>query len=79
MGSRADQHYRKEVVKKYKGKGGYSAEGLEQRVTYIIRIMFMNNRVKKIDSNNKFILMKHSFFYRYNLHNYLNSFWRLFC
>ena len=30
----------KEVVKKYKGKGGYSAEGLEQRVTYIIRIMF---------------------------------------
>ena len=27
-------------VKKYKGKGGYSAEGLEQRVTYIIRNMF---------------------------------------
>ena len=32
----------------YKGKGGYSAEGLEQRVTYIIRNMFMNYRVKKI-------------------------------
>ena len=35
-------------MKKYKGKGGYSAEGLEQRVTYIIRNMFMNYRVKKI-------------------------------
>ena len=31
----------KEVVKKYKGKGGYSAEGLEQRVTYYIKIMFI--------------------------------------
>ena len=37
----------KEVVKTYKGKGGYSADGLEQRVTYIIRIRFMNYRVKK--------------------------------
>ena len=42
-----NQEKGKEVVKKYKGKGGYSAEGLEQRVTYIIRIMFMNYRVKK--------------------------------
>ena len=38
----------KKVMKKYKGKGRYSEEGLEQRVTYIIRIMFMNYRVKKI-------------------------------
>ena len=51
-----------EVVRKYKGKGGYSAEGLEQRLTYVIKIMFMNYRVK--DPNN--------FFYRYNLHNYIN-------
>ena len=36
------------VMMKY--KGGYSAEGLEQRVIYIIRIMFMNYRVKKIIS-----------------------------
>ena len=43
-----NQEKGKEVVKKYKGKGGYSAEGLEQRVTYIIRNMFMNYRVKKI-------------------------------
>ena len=43
-----NQEKGKEVVRKYKGKGGYSAEGLEQRVTYIIRIMFMNYRVKKI-------------------------------
>ena len=43
-----NQEKGKEVVKKYKGKGGYSAEGLEQMVTYIIRIMFMNYRVKKI-------------------------------
>ena len=33
----------KKVVRKYKG-------GLEQRVIYIIRIMFMNYRVKKIIS-----------------------------
>jgi len=26
---------------KFKGKGEYSAEGLEQRVTYVIKIMFM--------------------------------------
>ena len=51
----------KEVVKKYKGKGGYSAEGLEQWVTFIIRIMFMNHRVKKIVKT-KFIHMKHIFF-----------------
>ena len=38
-------------MKKYKGKGGYSAGGLEQRVTYIIRNMFMNYRVKKIASS----------------------------
>ena len=43
-----NQEKGKEVVKKYKGKGGYSAEGLEQRVTYIIRNIFMNYRVKKI-------------------------------
>ena len=43
-----NQELGKEGVKKYKGKGGYSAEGLEQRVTYIIRNMFMNYRVKKI-------------------------------
>ena len=49
----------KEVVRKYKGKGGYSAEGLEQRVTYIIRIMFTNYRVKKIVKT-KLIHMKHS-------------------
>ena len=69
-----NQELVKEGVKKYKGKGGYSAEGLEQRVTYIIRNMFMNYRVKKI-AKIKFIHMKNSyFFYRYNLHNYLNSF-----
>ena len=34
----------KEVVKKYKGNGGYSAEGLKQRVTYVTKIMFMNYR-----------------------------------
>ena len=38
------------------GKGG-----LEQMVTYIIRIMFINYRVKKI-VRTKFIHMKHSFF-----------------
>ena len=38
----------KEVVKKYKGKEGYSVEGLEQRVTYVFKIMFLNYRVKKI-------------------------------
>ena len=32
---RINQEKCKEVVKKYKGKGGYSAERLEQRVTYI--------------------------------------------
>ena len=32
----------KEVVKKYKGKEGYSVEGFEQRVTYVFKIMFMN-------------------------------------
>ena len=56
-----NQEKGKEVVNKYKGKGGYSAEGLEQRETYIIRIMFMNYRVKKI-AKTKFIHMKHSFF-----------------
>ena len=43
-----NQEKGKEVVKKYKGNGGYSTEGLEQRVTYIIRIMFMNYRVLKL-------------------------------
>ena len=33
-----NQEKGKEVVKKYKGKGGYSAEGLEQRVTYNIEL-----------------------------------------
>ena len=58
-----NQEKGKEVVKKYKGKGGYSAEGLEQRVTYIIRIMFMNYRVKKV-AKTKFISMKYSFFWQ---------------
>ena len=49
-------------MKKYKGKGGYSAEGLEQRVAYIIRNMFMNYRVKKI-AKIKFIHMKNSYFF----------------
>ena len=56
-----NQRKGKEVVKKYKRKGGYSAQGLEQRVTYIIRNMFMNYRVKKIIKT-KFIHMIHSFF-----------------
>ena len=43
------------------GKGGYSAEGLEQRVTYVIKIIFMNYRVKKIIKT-KFIHMIHSYF-----------------
>ena len=38
--------------------------------------MFMNHRVKKIVKT-KFIHIKHIFFYRYNLHNYLNSSWRI--
>ena len=67
----------KEVVKKYKGKEGYSVEGLEQRVTYVFKIMFLNYRVKKIVKT-KFIHMIHSFIYRYNLHNYLNRSCRLF-
>ena len=60
-----NQEKGKEVVKKHIGKGeysaeGYSAEGFEQRVTYIIRIMFMNYRLKKIVKT-KFIHMKHIF------------------
>ena len=51
----------KEVVRKYKGKGGYSAEGLEHRVTYAYKIMFMNYRVKK-RVKTKFIQFIHSFF-----------------
>ena len=47
---------------KYKGKGGYSAEGLEQRVTYIIKNMFMNYRVKKI-AKTKLIHMKNRYFF----------------
>ena len=53
-------------MKKYKGKGGYSAEGYEQRVTYIIRIMFMNYRGNKI-AKTKFNHMKHSFFLQIKL------------
>ena len=37
-----NQEKGKEVVNKYKGKGGYSEKRLEHRVTYNIRIMFMN-------------------------------------
>jgi len=62
----------KDEVREYKGK-----EGLEQRVTYVIKIMFMNYRVKKIVKT-KFIQITHSFFYRYDLHDYLNRSWRLF-
>ena len=54
-----NQEKGKEVVKKV-GKGGYSLEGLEQRVTYIIRNMFMNYRVKKIIKT-KFIHIIHIF------------------
>ena len=43
-----NQEKGKEELREYKGKGGYSAKGLEQRVTYVIKIMFMNYRVKKI-------------------------------
>ena len=50
-----NQEKGKEVVKKYKVK-----VGLEQRLSYIIRIMFINYRVKKI-LKIKFIHMKHSF------------------
>ena len=49
-------------MRKYKGKGGYSAEGLKQRVTYLIRIMFMNYGVKKIVKT-KFIHKKDSYFF----------------
>ena len=41
-----NQEKGKEEVREHKGKGGYSAEGLEQKVTQVIRIMFINNRVK---------------------------------
>ena len=37
-----NQEKGKEVVNKYKGKGGYSEKRLEHRVIYNIRIMFMN-------------------------------------
>ena len=46
----------KDEVREYKGK-----EGLEQRVTYVIKIMFMNYRVKKIVKT-KFIQITHSYF-----------------
>jgi len=49
-------------LKMYKGKGGYSAGWLKQRVTYNIRIMFLNYRVKKI-AKTKFIHMKNSYFF----------------
>jgi len=41
-----NQEKGKEEVREYKGKGGNSVEGLEQKVTKVIRIMFMNYRVK---------------------------------
>ena len=44
----------KDEVREYKGK-----EGLEQRVTYVIKIMFMNYRVKKIVKT-EFIHIIHS-------------------
>ena len=43
-------------VREYKEK-----EGLEQRVTYVIKILFINYRVKKIVKT-KFIQITHSFF-----------------
>ena len=46
----------KDEVREYKGK-----EGLEQRVTYVIKILFINYRVKKIVKP-KFIQITHSFF-----------------
>ena len=46
----------KDEVREYKGK-----EGLEQRVTYVIKILFINYRVKKIVKT-KFIQITHSFF-----------------
>ena len=49
----------KEVVKKYIRKGRVLS-GRVGRVTYIIRIMFMNHRVKKIVKT-KFIHIKHIF------------------
>jgi len=43
-----NQEKGKKVWRKYRRNGVYSAEGLEQRVTYVIKIMFMNYKVKKI-------------------------------
>ena len=57
-----NQEKGKKVWRKYRRNGVYSAEGLEQRVTYVIKIMFMNYRVKKIVKT-KFIHMIHSFFF----------------
>ena len=56
-----NQENGKEEVREYQVKGGYSAKGLEQRVTQVIKIMFMNYRVMKIVKT-KFIHMIHSFF-----------------
>ena len=39
-----NQEKGKEVVKNDRGKGGYSTEGLEQRVTYIIKIMYSQHK-----------------------------------
>ena len=50
------------MVRKYKGKGGYSAEGLEHRVTYAYKIMFMNYNVEKIVKT-KVIHMIHRFYF----------------
>ena len=74
-----NQEKGKKVMKKYKEKGGYSVKGLEHRVTYFIRIMFMNYNLQGEETivKTKFIHMKHSFFLQI-LHKYLNSSWRLF-
>ena len=61
-----NQEKGKEVVSKYKGKGGYSGEGL---VGTEGNIIFLNYMMKKIVKT-KFIHMIHSFFYTFNLHNY---------
>ena len=41
-----NQENGKEEVREYKPEGAYLVYGLEQRVIYVIKIMFMNYRVK---------------------------------
>jgi len=43
-------------MRNYKGKGGYSAVGLEQRVIYVFKLCSVKKIVKT-----KFIHMTHSF------------------